>query len=69
MYLRLRGIAPALSPTRPPTGSYALGGRVGERAGPSQSDKNYFALRRAAVRQRYSTASVAAARLVISPTS
>ena len=25
--------APARSPTRPPTGSYAMGGRVGERAG------------------------------------
>ena len=30
---RSRGGAPARSPTRPPTGSYAMGGRVGERAG------------------------------------
>ena len=34
----LLGTAPARSPSRPPTVSYAMGGREGERAGPEQTE-------------------------------
>ena len=38
--------APALSPTRPPTARYYMGGRVGERAGTALRNKDYTLLRK-----------------------